>query len=124
MTELKRLGFFHELTPEQAEVALSRLRQDRPLREEDEILRYLQGGKVFAQCMQVEEDSLTSPPTPLGPVLLLTDGKWAWAQSLCYFVCTYHLRLPAEFLDDARANGWICPVPETDGLAIEGHQEM
>lgn len=124
MSQLVRLGFFHELQGDQAAAVLSALRQERPDAEEHELVGYLRQGRPFAHCMQTEVDPLTSPPTALGAVVLLTDGRWAWPESLPYFVRTYHLRLPAEFIDHARANSWICPTPDSQDMMLEGHQVM
>ncbi|MFF4472979.1 hypothetical protein ACFYZ3_25845 [Streptomyces sp. NPDC001599] len=38
-----------------------------------------------------------------GPILvsagsLLTDGVWLWREDLAYYVATYHLALPGDFL--------------------------
>jgi hypothetical protein len=38
--------------------------------------------------------------------VLLTDGAWVWSGALPYYVATYHLRLPAEFLEHAARQQW------------------
>ncbi|WP_282205350.1 hypothetical protein [Kitasatospora fiedleri] len=39
----------------------------------------------------------------------LTDGSWMWPSELAYYVETYHVELPADFLDHMASHGWITP---------------
>jgi hypothetical protein len=53
-------------------------------------------------------------PTLVGAGSLLTDGVWLWREDLAYYVATYHLALPRDFLARVRELGYRPPkVPES-----------
>jgi hypothetical protein len=41
-----------------------------------------------------------------GPQLAYTDGTWVWWGAILYYIETYHLRLPEEFLRHAEQRQW------------------
>ncbi|MFI2026750.1 hypothetical protein [Streptomyces buecherae] len=53
--------------------------------------------------MGVSVDVLGTDGQILGGDSLLTDGEWVWRKDLSFYVETYHLELPHEFLDRVRA---------------------
>ena len=40
----------------------------------------------------------------------MTDGHWAWPDDLPAYVQKYHLALPEQFVQHARANNWQVPT--------------
>jgi hypothetical protein len=89
----------------------------RPAGEPDErrIAEYLGQGTGLWSEMSAGPDVLD----PEAPVLssigsLRTDGTWLWREDLPYYLSTYHLALPAEFLGHVRRLGHTPPpVAET-----------
>jgi hypothetical protein len=44
----------------------------------------------------------------------LTDGEWLWRDDLAHYVERHHVRLPEDFLESVRANGYQIPeITET-----------
>ena len=55
----------------------------------------------------------------------ITDGKWIWPSSLAYYVETYDLGLPADFLEDMANNDWSVPPDTKVPFEVpEGHVAM
>ncbi|MFI0967432.1 hypothetical protein ACH4S8_39490 [Streptomyces sp. NPDC021080] len=111
------MGFFHELDPGWAFPGDGLLRDAaRPVGEPDEaeIVAYLgQGVAIWS-----ETSAGTDVLDPEGPVLsgigsLSTDGTWLWRQDLPYYLGTYHVSLPRDFLAHVRRARYRVPeVPE------------
>ncbi|MBW2667551.1 MAG: hypothetical protein JRE13_14765 [Deltaproteobacteria bacterium] len=49
----------------------------------------------------------------------LGDGVWIWPEGLAHYVARHEIRLPNEFVEHARANGFRIPEVELQGDAIE-----
>jgi hypothetical protein len=50
------------------------------------------------------------------PVGFITDGEWAWSADWAYFVREYGVEVPQDFVDHARAAGFV-PVELSDDEA-------
>jgi len=52
----------------------------------------------------------------------LSDGVWIWPEGLAHYVALHELRLPDEFVEHARTNGFRVPEtdPEEDALGDPG----
>ena len=102
---LRKVGFFCELPhgdpsgPSLASIARV------PLPDKGLVIGYLNGGSVLAATGTIARDVLTDEPHPIGPLSLLTDGVWVWLSDLQYYVGTYDVTLPEEFLAHARLTG-------------------
>ncbi|MCA6091033.1 hypothetical protein LE181_02455 [Streptomyces sp. SCA3-4] len=82
---------------------------DAPRPDEQEIAAYLRGGHVLFASMGVVDDVLGSGESIVGGGSLFTDGEWVWRGDLSFYVTTYHLTLPDEFVGRARAAGFQVP---------------
>ena len=105
----KRIGFFFELSPDDAVAELNRLRRVDASPNEQKIVDYLRSGVDAGVTMIVQHDPLSDPPKQLGEAVLKCDGEWLWPESLAYFVEAYHIELPEEFVEAIRRNGWKIP---------------
>jgi hypothetical protein len=125
ITSLRRVGFYFELGVNEHREALRSARQSRPLPNEEKIIAYLEAGCAIACVMMVEEDVLADPPVMINPPNIMTDGVWAWPQTLAYYVQKYHVALPVEFVDQIARNGWKCPDNiDVHNLRVEGDQTV
>jgi hypothetical protein len=96
---------------------LSGSRGAQPQPDEDRIAAYLKEGALLVACPGVVGDVLDSgvkdvqdPAVPIGSAHILTDGAWAWPADLEYYVRTYHVRLPADFIEHMRTHQWRPPA--------------
>jgi hypothetical protein len=122
---VKRFGFFFELPIPDRIATLRSIRRVEPHPDEANILNYLESGTTYAAVPGVDQDVLADPARIIGPMHIRTDGVWAWPATLAYYVRTYHIALPNEFVEHMRANGWSCPpLPAVGRLDLEGHVTM
>jgi|UniRef100_A0AAU3I3A7 hypothetical protein len=120
---IRTVGFFSELGPGWGLPLDGLLRESvGPAGEPDEaeIIGYLgRGAGIWAE-MSAGPDVLD----PQAPVLsgvgsLFTDGTWLWRRDLPYYLGTYHVSLPRDFLTHVRKARYRVPaVPETRLLEI------
>ncbi|MEW2580398.1 hypothetical protein [Streptomyces syringium] len=109
---MKVLGF-HEETWPATPGSVGSIRDavtDAPGPDEREIAAYLRGGHVLFASMGVVDDVLGSGESIVGGGSLFTDGEWVWRGDLWFYVTTYHLALPDEFVTRARAAGFQVPA--------------
>ncbi|MFE5867019.1 hypothetical protein ACFQ6V_00035 [Streptomyces roseifaciens] len=109
---MKVLGF-HEETWQTIPGSVGSIRDvvtDAPSPEEQEVAAYLRGGHVLFASMGVVDDVLGSGESIVGGGSLFTDGEWVWRGDLSFYVTTYHLALPDEFVGRARAAGFQVPA--------------
>ncbi|PSJ25448.1 hypothetical protein B7P34_28200 [Streptosporangium nondiastaticum] len=109
---MKVLGFHEETWPATAG-SVGSIRDavtDTPSPDEQEIVAYLRGGHVLFASMGVVDDVLGSGETIVGGGSLFTDGGWVWRGDLSFYVTTYHLALPDEFVSRVRAAGFQVPA--------------
>ncbi|MEU1672286.1 hypothetical protein ABZ752_09665 [Streptomyces roseifaciens] len=109
---MKVLGF-HEETWPATPGSVGSIRDvvtDAPSPDEQRIAVYLQGGHVLFASMGVVDDVLGSGENIVGGSSLFTDGEWVWRGDLSFYVTTYHLALPDEFVGRARTAGFEVPA--------------
>lgn len=109
MTAVGLVGFFSELPHGQPDGPSLRaaLRDDAdPL--EPEIVAYLRGGATLATTGRMADDVISSEED-IAPLAILTDGEWMWPADLAYYVETYHVRLPQDFIEHIASQGWEPP---------------
>ncbi|EFL15239.1 hypothetical protein [Streptomyces sp. C] len=107
---MKILGFYAELWPPAAgspEGSIEDFVRESPEPDEAAILRYLDDGCEILSFMGSVKDVLGSGERIVGGDNILTDGEWVWRGDLWYYVLTYHLALPAEFLQQVRARQYL-----------------
>jgi len=108
---LKRIRSFSEMAhaTRQEREHLQTLTHTNPQEHEDNLITYLETGTGFVMSPGVVRDILDDKG-PIGTGSILTDGEWAWADDLAWYVKTYHIRLPEEFVRHAMQNGWQVPA--------------
>lgn len=107
--KLRPLGFFPEREVETAaQTSLRELVRERPGQDEAAIVNYLRRGTIFIYSPGVVFDVLDGSG-PIGSGSIRTDGVWAWPDDLPHYVERYHVALPNEFVEHARALGWTPP---------------
>lgn len=95
---------------------------DAPLSDEEGLVRYLLAGHDLFSVMGSSEDVLGSGQTVMGGDSLYSDGEWVWRGDLWFYVRTYHVALPDEFLERVRGFGYVMPeedLPSLMGIAQE-----
>ncbi|RSS65981.1 hypothetical protein EF912_00440 [Streptomyces sp. WAC07061] len=109
---MKILGFYEELWPPAAgnpEGPISDFVRDFPQPDQDAIVEYLDSGCEILSFMGSVKDVLGSDERIVGGDNILTDGEWVWRGDLWFYVLTYHLALPGEFLQQVRARQYVAP---------------
>lgn len=115
---VRTVGFFTELAPGwgfPAEGSITDAVRDFGVADESRVVSYLRGGAWIWAEMGAERDVLD----PEGPTLvsagsLCTDGAWVWREDLSYYLATYHLALPDDFVTRVRELAYSPPVvPES-----------
>ena len=93
---------------------------EHPWPNQDRLLEYLRSGHVLAITMGDNLTDWFDPPRKANPVINgqveggatpLGDGVWFWYAGLIYFVETYNVRLPEEFIQHAAVQGWRVKHP-------------
>lgn len=103
---LSRVGFFRELPHGDDDgPSLSHAVRDAPDADEHRLLDYLRAGVPYIVSPGAVLDVLDGSG-PVGTGTILTDGVWAWPDDLPHYVERYHVAVPEEFLEHARAAGW------------------
>jgi hypothetical protein len=91
----------------------------RPFGEPDEqgILEYVRSGTAIWSEMSAGPDVL-NPEAPGMPDVgsLATDGTWLWREDLPYYIATYHVMLPGDFLEHVRSLHHTAPKPPESRL--------
>lgn len=97
---MRVLGYYEECwragTPD---LHIADFVRDEPYQCEGLVLSYLCKSTLIFAAMGVSVDVLGSDGQILGGDSLLTDGEWVWRKDLGFYVETYHLELPGDFLD-------------------------
>lgn len=112
--KLHRFGFFPELRHgDEDGISIKTLMSDTARSNEAEQAQYLENGVVLIACAGVVKDVLNPLSGIIGSPHILTDGVWAWPKDLAYYVKKYHVKLPDEFIQHMKNNGWN-PPDETE----------
>ena len=123
--KLRRIGHFYELSSDSQRQEIRNLRGNLHAPLKQKALRYLRSGVNTGIVIMVEYDHSSMPEACLGSVGLMSDGKWIWPSSLAYYVETYDLGLPADFLEDMANNDWSVPPDTKVPFEVpEGHVAM
>ncbi|MFF3653449.1 hypothetical protein ACFYXV_33045 [Streptomyces sp. NPDC002181] len=119
---MKILGFCEEFWSAKAGESKASVRDlVREAGEADEftLLEYLDSGYEILSFMGSANDVLGSDERILGGDNILTDGEWVWRGDLWFYVATYHVSLPGEFLRKVRSRRYVMPeVSRDDRLAV------
>jgi hypothetical protein len=107
----KWVGFYRELFDnEPGAPSLREAVRPNAHPEEERIVAYLKAGVGLAGVGKYVGDVLNPAARFAVSPSLLTDGVWLWRADLPYYVATYHVELPDEFVAHMRQNGWAVPV--------------
>ncbi len=107
---VRAVGFFQEMQQGQAHHpsihdCISR-GTDSP-----QIVAYLKAGEMMTFVPGPVEDPVHPEKGFIASMHILTDGTWAWPESLAYFVSTYAVELPQTFLQHLEDNSYTIPEP-------------
>ncbi|MEE6261007.1 hypothetical protein [Plantactinospora sonchi] len=90
---MKRVGFFGSAEEIAASAATA------PHYWEPLVTNYLRQGAVVMASSSWVDDRLDEAVKKICQYSVRTDGEWIWPADLAYYVSTYHVNLPGEFLD-------------------------
>ncbi len=106
------VGYFRELFDDEPTLpSIRSALRDIAHPHEEQIVEYLRIGVALAGIGRYVEDVLN--PNARIPSLTpspRTDGVWVWREDLSYYVATYHVELPAEFMLHMQQNSWVIPA--------------
>ena len=108
--KLHRVGFFRELEygdplgPSLRDAVRSSVTYDKKA-----LMKYLSSAAWFAWAPGLAGDVLNPSASFSDPYAILTDGVWVWPESLAYYVETYNVELPYEFLEHVKRMAFIPP---------------
>lgn len=99
-------------------VSARRLRREdrRSAGLESATVLYLERGEEIVASPSWEQDLLDKQAGPICQAAILTDGEWIWPSSLADYVKTYHVELPAEFVEHMASRDWDVPELDEDAL--------
>ena len=112
---MKRLGFFHELphgdpTGPSLRASVDATAADLAIR----LVVYLRSGRLLAAVPSPGVDVLDPTRVGVPSPHLLTDGRWMWPADLAYYVESYGVSVPAEFLEDLDDASWTISVTDEE----------
>ncbi|MGC4816819.1 hypothetical protein [Micromonospora sp. DT63] len=122
---MKTVGFFRELGPNQTEVYAESIHAHihaESLPDAAQVEDYLRHGHGLIDVMGAEIDVLGSGRHLVGGASVLTDGEWLWRDDLRYYLATYRVQLPTEFLQTVRGNHYRVPDLREDQLRLAGEE--
>ncbi len=110
--KLTRLGYFRELPHGDPEgPSIHPLVNQGHYDDCDQILDYLSKGIMFMGVLMAVRDILN--PGSKNPIPdfahIRTDGVWAWSGDLSYYLRTYQVKLPDEFVAHVRERNYQVP---------------
>jgi hypothetical protein len=73
------------------------------------VVRYLEQGMTVLVSPHWVDDLVNPKLRRICQYSTLTDGTWIWPSDLAYYVRTYHVVLPDEFLEHMAARDWVVP---------------
>jgi hypothetical protein len=119
----KRFGFFRELYDDDpADPSLRDAVRPTAHADGSRIVAYLEAGIGLAGVGKFVGDVL-NPDARFGvSPSLLSDGAWLWRADLAYYVKTYHIELPDEFVAHMRQNRWSVPALSEAEVSRLGRQ--
>ncbi|MET9926245.1 MULTISPECIES: hypothetical protein [unclassified Streptomyces] len=118
---MKIAGFFQELWPKSFGEPVGSVREyveTIPYPDSKEVTAYLLAGHELFSVMGSSADVMGSERTILGGDSIFSDGEWIWRGDLWFYLRTYHVRLPAEFLAHARNNNYVMPAEDEAQLTM------
>ncbi|MEU7997921.1 hypothetical protein AB0B83_21655 [Micromonospora sp. NPDC049060] len=124
---MKTVGFFCELGPNPVEVYAESIKDQldgAPLPDAALVIQYLRDGHDLIDVMGAESDVLGSEKFIIGGASVMTDGEWIWREDLRFYLATYHVGLPEDFLTSVRANNYRVPTLQIEELRAASKEAM
>ena len=126
MIDGKLVGFFGEthafLTRKVSSFPnLSDCMRDQPTTYQSQLIPYLKAGHehgYISSRLYLKDPKDRAILTKSG--LNLTDGVWIWPWELFYYVESFNVSLPDEFVAHARANNWLVPIIDPYAIRFPG----
>ncbi|MFC8871313.1 hypothetical protein ACFUAC_27290 [Streptomyces sp. NPDC057148] len=120
---VRPVGFFAEFQPGYGFPTAGSITdavRDSGVADESRVVSYLRGGAWIWAEMWAGRDVLNAEgPTLVSAGSLYTDGAWVWREDLSYYLATYHLALPDDFVARVRELDYSPPVvPESRLIEI------
>ncbi|MBX3087338.1 MAG: hypothetical protein KF742_02515 [Cryobacterium sp.] len=84
--------------------------------EKARVLGYLQSGRIVLRSQNLLPDPLDLDREPCVPTSFFTDGDWVWDEAMTYFVATYAVSPPMDFLGYLRARDFSRRIPTDEEL--------
>ena len=87
------------------------------------ICHYLEQGTTFIVTPGSVNDIIKPENGIIGVPNAYTDGEWLWPGDLAYYVRTYALKLPDDFVETMHKNMWhntfVLNMDEYDSITID-----
>jgi hypothetical protein len=77
---------------------------------QERVAGYLDGAEMLSVTTEPIYDVLSDERVEIGSYGTRTDGVWVWSFDLSFYVRTYNILLPIEFLERAAGFDWMPPV--------------
>jgi hypothetical protein len=107
---LKPVGFFRELRHGDPDGPVLRdAVRDGPAGDEQQVVAYLKDAPVLVASPGLVDDVLDGSRRRVAALHIRTDGVWMWPSDLPYYVETYHVQVPGEFVRHMRRQAWKPP---------------
>lgn len=117
--KLIHVGFFRELPYGESEGPELKGSLSNFLGENiDQVVAYLKSGAAFIVSPGVSRDHLSGDHEVIGPLALLTDGKFLWPSDLAFYLRRYKVAIPSDFLMNMEINGWRAPSVDISTLEM------
>jgi hypothetical protein len=109
--QIRLVGFFRSA----AEVSVVAMPSAQ--RWEPAAIRYLENGRLLVQAFGGMTSDLLNPDgDSIGFHCLRTDGLWVWPGELAFYLRTYHVLPPVDFIHRMASQDW--EIPDLDQEAI------
>jgi hypothetical protein len=107
---ISKVGFFRELRHGSADgPSIRDHRRNSTQPDESRIVQYLNAAATLAATGSMADDALDATKKAVARLETATDGRLIWPRDLAYYVGSYHLVLPSEFVEHMRTASWNPP---------------
>ncbi|HEX6538139.1 MAG TPA: hypothetical protein VF155_03045 [Candidatus Dormibacteraeota bacterium] len=114
---LKEIGFFRELRHGDADgPSLAAARDGLNEPDVEALANYLGSAATLAATGSMVDDALDPAQRFVARLETATDGEWVWPRDLAYYVRTYHVALPDDFIARVRERKGTPPALSRDEL--------
>jgi hypothetical protein len=117
-------GFYDELNAgsDFAHGSIRQVRSDAAQPDEDLLAAYLDQGHPLVDFTETTWDVIGGKERIIGGSSLRSDNTWIWRIDLSFYVRKYHLKLPDEFVEYARSQGFTVPEKNPEMLIARARE--